>query len=142
MILLSAQQAIQLSHISDFKVGDQRWQEKMAVENLELNFCKKKNKKTYTCISDHSNKRTKGFSWLHIPGMLQWVENKEESNQGAINTRAFICWGFGRVLISLWIHQLLQQTKSPVHLVSTPWSQWNIDKERLMKKENMMVMLW
>lgn len=51
---------------------------------------------------------TKSFSWLHIPGMLQWVENKKESNQGAINTGAFICWwGFYRLVISLWIHQLL-----------------------------------
>lgn len=49
---------------------------------------------------------TKTFSWLHIPGMLQWVENKEESNQGAINTRLLYVGGFGRVVTSLWIHQL------------------------------------
>ena len=46
--------------------------------------------------------------------MPQWVENKEESNQSAINTAAFMCcWGFCWVVISLWIHQLL------------PWSPQN-----------------
>lgn len=50
--------------------------------------------KAYTCISYHSSMSTRSFSWLHISGMLQWVENKEESNQSAINTQTLQtrCW--------------------------------------------------
>lgn len=121
MALLSVQQFMQEKHQSGSRVDEQKWSGKQTFVKLQK---KKKRKKSYTCISYHSNPSTKSFLWLHIPGMLQWVENKEESNQGAINTRAFTCWW---VFVGQWslygfiscCYKIQTSCCSRVHMVTT-----------------------